>query len=150
MRFQTSTHAVGLVVVLFVAGGACNEGMPPAASPLDSPRETPKAGALQASTAADDARLNPTTDYSTVDIFCNPPTPVLVDGKPAGTTPISAFKVSPGSHEVTFLDDETGHRTLQVSVGEGAGTSVTSDRPIRARDLPAASLATPPREGKSR
>jgi hypothetical protein len=135
MRFQTSTHAVGLVVLLF-ASVACTQATPSAASP-PSP--------LQAPAPADDPRSNPTEDYGTIDIFCNPPTPVLVDGKPAGTTPISAFKVTPGQHEVTFLDEETGHRTLDVTATTGAGASLTSDRPIRARDLPAASVATPSR-----
>lgn len=69
-------------------------------------------------------------------ILCNPPTPVLVDGKPAGTTPISAFRVQPGSHDVTFVDELTGNRTMTVKIGPGEGQSVVSDRPPTAVNTP--------------
>lgn len=70
-----------------------------------------------------------TDDTGTLDIYCNPPTKVLVDGKPAGTTPVSGFKVKPGSHDVTFADEETGSRTMTVTVAPGEGRTLTSDRP---------------------
>jgi len=68
-------------------------------------------------------------DTTTVDIESDTPTKVLVDGKPAGTTPVTAFKVSPGSHDVTFLDDVSGNRTMTVSLAPGDAKTVKSDRP---------------------
>lgn len=73
---------------------------------------------------------------ATLDIYANPPTDVLVDGKPAGKTPIKAFKVEAGSHDVTFMD-ETGRRTMTVKVEPGEGKSVISDRPPTMTDKPA-------------
>src|SRR5512146_2305887 len=64
---------------------------------------------------------------ATLDILSSMETPVLVDGKPAGTTPIKGFKVAPGSHDVTFVD-ETGNRTMTVNVEAGDGKTVKSDR----------------------
>jgi hypothetical protein len=54
---------------------------------------------------------------------------VLVDGKPAGTSPVVGFKVKPGSHDVTCVDDQTGNRTMSVVLEPGDGKMVTSDRP---------------------
>jgi PEGA domain-containing protein len=79
----------------------------------------------------------PTNDDSgQLEILCNPPTPVLVDGKKAGTTPISGYRVPPGSHDVTFVDELTGNRTMTVSLGPGEGRAVVSDRPPSAVTAP--------------
>jgi MYXO-CTERM domain-containing protein len=71
----------------------------------------------------------PLDDTSTIDAYCNPPASVLVDGKPAGTSPVVGFKVKPGSHDVTCVDDQTGNRTMTVVLEPGDGKVVTSDRP---------------------
>jgi hypothetical protein len=68
---------------------------------------------------------------STIDVYCTPPGKVLIDGKPAGTAPLKMFKVEPGSHDVTCVD-ETGNRTMGVNVAPGESRSVISDRPINA------------------
>lgn len=73
-------------------------------------------------------------DSGQLEILCNPPTPVLVDGKKAGTTPIHAYRVPPGSHDVTFVDELTGNRTMTVVLGAGEGRAVVSDRPPSATD----------------
>lgn len=69
-------------------------------------------------------------EMASLDILCEPPTPVLVDGKPAGTTPITGYKVSPGTHDVTFQDEVTGPRTMTVKLEPGDGRVVKSDRAI--------------------
>ncbi len=66
---------------------------------------------------------------STLEILCNPPTPILIDGKPVGTSPLKKIKVAPGSHDVTFADPEAGNRTLVVKVEPGESKTVISDRP---------------------
>jgi hypothetical protein len=86
-------------------------------------------GPVPLATTTPDGPPDNTDDTGTLDIFCNPPTKVLVDGKPAGTTPVSGYKVNPGSHDVTFADEQTGNRTMTVSVSPGEGKTVTSDRP---------------------
>ncbi len=77
-------------------------------------------------------------DSGQLEILCNPPTPVLVDGKQAGTTPIKGYRVPPGSHDVTFVDAVTGNRTMTISLSPGEGRAVISDAP------PSASTATDP------
>jgi hypothetical protein len=67
-------------------------------------------------------------DTGTLEILCNPPVQALVDGKPAGTTPVVGFKVAPGSHDVTCVDEQGGNRTMTIKVGPGEGRTVTSDR----------------------
>jgi hypothetical protein len=71
-----------------------------------------------------------TDDSSYLEILSDPPTDVLVDGKPSGRTPIKKIKVTPGSHDVTFDDDVGGPRTMSVSVNPGEYQVVKSDRPI--------------------
>src|ERR1700733_7965363 len=94
-----SLHVVG-AVLLSVAISACGG--------ADAQTATPK------TPAAEDPPEKPADDTATIDAYCNPPTPVLVDGKPAGTTPVTGFKVKPGSHDVTFADDLTGNSTMTV------------------------------------
>ncbi|MFT3773175.1 MAG: PEGA domain-containing protein [Minicystis sp.] len=65
---------------------------------------------------------------ATLDVIATPDADVKIDGKPVGKTPLKGFKVSPGSHDVTFIDD-TGPRTMTVNVEPGEGKTVKSDRP---------------------
>ena len=73
-------------------------------------------------------------DSGQLEILCNPPTPVLVDGKKAGTTPIKGYRVPPGSHDVTFVDELSGNRTMTITLGPGEGRAVVSDRPPSATE----------------
>jgi hypothetical protein len=66
-------------------------------------------------------------EMATLEILSTPSADVKVDGKPAGTTPIKGYKVPPGSHDVTFIDD-TGPRTMTVNVEPGEARMVKSDR----------------------
>ena len=94
---------------------ACSGSQPeaPAVSPTSSPPvEEPES----------------TTDTTaTIDIISGKPTEILLDGKPIGTTPIQGYKVSPGSHDVTFIDEANGNRTMGVEVGPGDSKTVQSD-----------------------
>ena len=108
-----------LAAVALIAGPAACAG-----SAGDAPATTPHATATP-----DDEPKENTDDTGTLDIYCNPPTKVLVDGKPAGTTPISQYKVKPGRHDVTFADEKTGNRTMSITVAPSEGQTVTSDRP---------------------
>jgi hypothetical protein len=77
----------------------------------------------------DEAPGKQADDTATLDVYGNPPTKVLLDGKPVGTTPIQGLKVKPGSHDVTWADELTGNRTMSVSLEAGDGKVMTSDRP---------------------
>ena len=80
----------------------------------------------------------PVDEYGQLEILCNPPSDVLLDGKKIGTTPIKGFRVAPGSHDVTFVDEVGGNRTMTVSLGPGEGRAVVSDRPPNAMVEPEA------------
>lgn len=73
---------------------------------------------------------------ATLDILAGEPTEILLDGKPIGTTPIQRYKVSPGEHDVTFVDAATGNRTMGVTVAPGDAQTVQSDPPPTMRETP--------------
>ncbi len=98
--------------------------------------------AVPLASATPEEPLPPVDETGQLAIMCNPPTPVLVDGKAAGTTPISGYRVAPGSHDVTFVDELSGNRTMTVTIGPGEGRAVVSDRPPNAVEAP------PPAEKK--
>jgi hypothetical protein len=101
---------------LTICGVACGGGTPDPVAPA-------------ATAVADDPPEKKTDDTATLDVYGNPPTKVLIDGKPAGTTPIQGYKVKPGSHDVTWADELTGNRTMSVTLEPGDGKVMTSDRP---------------------
>jgi hypothetical protein len=112
MSFTARSQRAALALVFLAA---CSGSQPdtPAVTPTSSPPvEDPE----------------PTTDTSSfLDILAGQPTEILLDGKPIGTTPIQGYKVSPGSHDVTFIDEANGNRTMGVEVGPGDSKTVQSD-----------------------
>lgn len=87
----------------------------------------------------------PEADVSaTIDVLAGSPTEILLDGKPIGTTPITAYKVSPGQHDVTFVDPARGNRTMGVTVEPGDSKIVQSD------PAPAANEAMKPEPAKKK
>ena len=114
-----SAYRAALAAVALGMFGCGSSEPPPPAVPL-------AAAAPEEPTAGDDT--------GQLEILCNPPTPVLVDGKKAGTTPISGYRVPPGRHDVTFVDELTGNRTMTITLGPGEGRAVVSDRPPSASE----------------
>jgi hypothetical protein len=122
MRAMSSTArtlgAALALALLAACSGPQSDG--PAVTPTSSP-------------PVDD--LEPKTDdTATLDILAGQPTEILLDGKPIGTTPIQAYKVAPGSHDVTFIDEANGNRTMGVEVGPGDSKIVQSDPAPSAND----------------
>ncbi len=114
-----SAYRAALAAVALGMLGCGSSGAPPPAVPLAAAApEEPLAG----------------DDSGQLEILCNPPTPVLVDGKKAGTTPIRGYRVPPGNHDVTFVDELSGNRTMTVTLGVGEGRAVVSDRPPSATE----------------
>ena len=66
-------------------------------------------------------------DSGLLDVSCEPPVKVLIDGKDVGESPLT-HKVQPGQHEVTCNDEEAGPRTVMVSIGASESKSVSSNR----------------------
>ena len=115
---HSAYRAALAAVALGMLGCGSSEAPPPAVPLAAAAPEEPLAG----------------DDTGQLEILCNPPTPVLVDGKKAGTTPIRGYRVPPGSHDVTFVDELTGNRTMTITLGPGEGRAVVSDRPPSATD----------------
>jgi PEGA domain len=90
--------------------------------------------AVPLATATPDDQMKETDDSGYLDVTGLPPTKVLVDGKEVGTTPVSGLKIAPGNHDVTFVDEQSGNRTMTVTIEPGQGRTVTSNRPVNARD----------------
>src|SRR5215468_11756344 len=56
---------------------------------------------------------------ATLDVMSGQPTEIKLDGKPIGKTPISGYKVAPGTHDVTFMFTDKDTPTLPVTLGPG-------------------------------
>jgi hypothetical protein len=122
---QSAYRAAFAAVAIGILGCGSSEAPPPNVPVAAAPEEPP---------AGDDS--------GQLEILCNPPTPVLVDGKKAGTTPIKGYRVPPGSHDVTFVDELTGPRTMTIVLAPGEGRAVVSDAP------PSANTTVEPPEKK--
>ena len=79
-----------------------------------------------------------------LEIASSVPTKILLDGKAVGETPIDMIKVKPGTHEVTFVDERGGNRTMVVTVGPGESQSVHSNPSTTSADA----ILPPAPEGK--
>lgn len=107
---------VALLVTVALAG--CGGAAPPEPPPV-TPKPAPAAPEPEPEPPLDDTPM--------LDVISAKPTEILLDGKPIGTTPISGHKVSPGTHEVTFVDREHGNRTMMVTLEPGDAKTVQSD-----------------------
>jgi hypothetical protein len=67
-------------------------------------------------------------------VVATPPTEILLDGKSIGMSPATADKIPPGIHEVTFVDDENGNVTLEVTLQPGEFQVVSHNMPPKATD----------------
>ncbi len=125
------------IAILPVTFVACGGGDPP---PPKEPAVAPTAQAV-------DEPKN--EDYATLDILCEPSSDVLVDGKKAGKTPVHGFKVTPGKHDVTFVDEQEGNRTMTIEVSAGEGKTVISDKrppPIQEKKVDKKDDKKPPKK----
>jgi hypothetical protein len=66
-------------------------------------------------------------DVSFLEVLSGQPTDVKIDGKSAGKTPITGYKVSAGTHEVTFLFSEDNAQTITVTTEPNKGSTVKLD-----------------------
>ena len=68
-------------------------------------------------------------------VASNPSTQILVDGKAVGASPVKVDKLKCGLHEVTFVDEDNGNVTLQVTLAEGEFRDVVHNLPPKATDV---------------
>lgn len=122
MILARSSTRLSFVLAALALGAAACASAPPPPPPVASPVE----------------EAEPKAEMASLEILCNPPTDVAIDGTKIGTTPIKNHKIEPGKHDVTFLDTETGNRTMTVDVGPGEGKTVISDRPPNPNARPVA------------
>jgi hypothetical protein len=98
------------------------------------PRQ-PAAAAVPARVAAPAAELTRTsgvapsgpasTEKGTLNLSSNPPSNVVLDGKPLGTTPRAGIKVKPGKHHVVFIHPKLGRKSARANVKPGATSNVS-------------------------
>lgn len=89
-----------------------------AAAPAKAPAALaakPEAPAEPAPAAAAPAAKGP----GTLNINSLPPSKVLVDGRPSGSTPLVDISLPAGPHTVTFIHPELGKKTVTVEVQPG-------------------------------
>jgi hypothetical protein len=91
-----------------------------------TPKSTPGTSEVMEESAPEEAAI--------LDILSGNPTEIRIDGKKVGTTPITGLKVSPGTHDVTFVFTEEDTPTLGVTVGPGDSKTVKLDPPPGIRE----------------
>lgn len=83
----------------------------------------PKLAAV--STTAVSAAAPATPVQGDIDVSSKPPCEVAIDGTPTGRhTPLTGYKVEPGIHRVTLINDKLG-------ISETVTVQVLSDKPAR-------------------
>ena len=113
-----SLAAIALAVLTLAAcGGSQTE--------VQTPTGAPSSG----DPAEEQEATEATEESGLLDVMADRETEILLDGKPIGTTPISAYKVTPGTHDVTFVDERNGNRTMTVTLGPNEAKTVKSDLP---------------------
>lgn len=118
------------------AGLGCGGATPPPEAPKGTTTVTDPADQIPVESAGEDAAF--------LDITSAQETEILLDGKSIGKTPLELQKVTPGTHEVTFVDPRGGNRTLVVTVGPGESQTVSSN----ANPTSADAILAPPKDGK--
>ncbi len=118
-----SWGAIGLSALLCASLGCGKKGdLPPAENPSTS--------------ATTEEGPQPKADMSCgMKVFSSPPTQILVDGKAVGTSPVTVDHLKPGVHDVTFVDEDNGNVTLQVTRAEGQFQEVVHNLPPKATDI---------------
>jgi hypothetical protein len=96
-------------------------GSEPASGEAKTPASKPGTSEVMEESAPEEAAI--------LDILSGNPTEIRLDGKKVGTTPITGLKVSPGTHDVTFVFSEEDAPTLGVTVGPGDSKIVKLDPP---------------------
>lgn len=65
----------------------------------------------------------------TLNISSSPPSTVVLDGKPLGSTPRGGISVAPGPHTLLFVHPDFGRKTRSVVVQAGKATSASVNFP---------------------
>jgi serine/threonine-protein kinase len=126
---------ITLLILMLTQDSAEPTGVAPGASeavsvavptpPLPTPVPAPEPAPEPSTVASADPLAAPTADARSgrllerrgfVSFASTPPTHVLLDGRPIGTTPLTSVSVSPGSHRVTFIRATREIKTITINV----------------------------------
>jgi serine/threonine protein kinase len=91
---------------------------PDRVSPASDPATSPPTRARSTSPRTSRPRSSAPSSTARLTITASTPSEVLLDGVPLGTAPLEGVSVTPGLHEVTFI--QNGKRTTQtLTIGSG-------------------------------
>ena len=120
--------------------------IPPARAALDEPSNQPTTPALaraekpataaraaRRSARASAARPRARSERASLTITSTPPSRVLIDGQPKGTTPLHSVRVRPGSHRVTLIH---GKQRKTMTVRGDAGENALVSARFSSEDSP--------------
>jgi serine/threonine-protein kinase len=106
---------------------------PVARAPVARSKPAPAPVKRAATVAASDVEEPPPVETAaangTLNISSSPPSSVVLDGKPLGSTPRTGLSVAPGPHTVTFIHPEHGRKTRSVVVVAGKTVSANISFP---------------------
>jgi serine/threonine-protein kinase len=90
------------------------------------PRPAEAAPGMEGSAPVEPAPPSEPVGMATLQLTSTPPSNVLLDGKPLGTTPLRDVSVEPGSHRVIFIyGAERKPKTIEASAGSNQTVSVS-------------------------
>jgi hypothetical protein len=112
--------ALCFAMLLPACGGGSQSEEPPNTAPM--------------ATAAPEEGGGSGEQSATLDVMSGQPTEIKLDGKPIGKTPISGYKIPPGTHDVTFVFSDKDTPTLSVTLGPGEAQTVKLDPPPQIRE----------------
>lgn len=118
LRFEDG-NAFKTVKIELVEKGKAPIAVSTAPSTPPGPATTPKPPVVPTTKPSAEPTAAPASGNGTLNINSLPPSKVLLDGKPLGSTPKVGVSVSAGSHTVTFKHPEHGTKSVTVTVKAG-------------------------------
>jgi hypothetical protein len=118
LRFEDG-NAFKTVKIDLVEKGKAPIAVSTAPSTPPGPGTTPKPPVTATAKPSAEPTAAPASGNGTLNINSLPPSKVLLDGKPLGSTPKVGVSVSAGSHTVTFKHPEHGTKSVTVTVKAG-------------------------------
>ena len=119
-RFETAAAVSEEPAALTTSSVRAREVPEPAASPPTAPRGKPP----ELHAGAKSASVEPA--LGVLDASSNPPSSLVLDGRPLGKTP-RVVQLSTGPHTVVFVHPERGRMSVTVNVRAGRTTSASAD-----------------------
>jgi hypothetical protein len=101
------------------------EAQPAARSEVTQPAATRAAALSNASASTSTRSASVGSEPGTLNLSSNPPSNVVLDGRPLGITPRAGIRVKPGAHQVVFIHPKHGRKSARANVKPGAVSNVS-------------------------